>query len=96
MLLKLFAVATLALVTPAARAQTAQPGQPVPAAEPPVKSVPLSGHQTKPLRVDDNGPVDGPAGPNHAGRGPGRRHATRAARHARGAGHSLGGHGRRH
>ena len=97
MLIKPFVFATLLLAAPAARAQTAQPGQTVPpAAEPPVKAVPLSGHQAKPLRVDDNGPLDGPAGPDHAGRNPARRHAERAARRAHGPGHGLGGHGRRH
>lgn len=100
MLIKLFAVATLALAAPVARAQTSQPGQTMPATEPPIKAVPMTGHQTKPLRVDDNGLLDGPAGPDNPGRGPDRRHADRAARRAHGPGHrpghGLGGHGRRH
>ena len=103
MLIKLFIGAALGLVAtvaPVAQAQTAQPGQTVPAAEPPVKAVPQSGRQAKPLPVDDNGPGDGPPEASQAGRPPGHQHADRAARRARGPGrgaaHGLGGHGRRH
>ena len=100
MLIKLFTVATLSLVAPGAQAQTAQPGQTVPATEPPVKAVPQSGRQAKPQPVDDNDLGGGPPDASHADQGPSRRHADRAARRAHGPGrdpaHGLGGHGRRH
>ncbi|MFC6224403.1 hypothetical protein ACFP2F_14225 [Hymenobacter artigasi] len=73
--------------------QTGPVPTPAPAPEPPVKAVPLSGHQPKPQRVDDDGqptdPADGPNHPNHS------RRAGRAAHHAHthGPGH---GHGRQH
>ena len=88
---------TLLLATPAAFAQTAQPGQTAPSAEPPIKAVPQAGHQAKPQPVDlPNGPDhDGPdhGGPNHARHAADR--ATRRAAH-HGPGHGLGGHGRHH
>ena len=100
MLIKLLTAAALSLGAPVAQAQTLPPSQAVPATEPPVKSVPQSGRQAKPQPVDDNGPPEAPAGPDHAGPDPGRRHADRAVHRAhgpgRGPGHGLGGHGRRH
>ncbi|MET4075521.1 hypothetical protein [Hymenobacter sp. UYCo722] len=100
MLIKLFTAAALSLLAPVAQAQTAPPGQAVPATEPPVKAVPQSGRQPKPHPVDNNGPLEVSAGPDRAVQGPGRRHADRAARRAHGLGHGpghgLGGHGRRH
>ena len=90
-----FLLMALLLAAPAAFAQTAQPGQAVPSAEPPVKAVPQAGHQAKPQPVDETAGADnGPANrPDHAGR---RHAADRAARRAGGMGHhdhGLGGHG---
>ena len=96
MLLKLLTAAALGLVAPVAQAQTAPPAQTVPAAEPPVKSVPQSSRQAKPLPVDNDGLVGGPPETSRAGRAPGRQHADRAARRTHGpGGHGPGGHGPR-
>lgn len=75
----------------AARAQTSQPGQGAapPTAEPPIKAVPLAGHQAKPLRVDEHGPIDATPGPRRNGR---PRHADRPRHGGHGPG---GGHGHR-
>ena len=97
MLLKLITAAALGLLAPLAQAQTAPPSQTVPAAEPPVKAVPQSGHQAKPLPVADDGLVEGPPEARSADRAAGRQRADRAARRAhgpdRGPGHGMGGHG---
>ena len=97
MLLKLLTAAALGLVAPVAQAQPAPPAQTVPAAEPPVKSVPQSGRQAKPLPVDNDGLVAGPpetSRAGRAGRAPGRQHVDRAARRTHGpGGHGPGGHG---
>ncbi|MBU6121103.1 hypothetical protein [Hymenobacter siberiensis] len=78
---------------PVQPAQTGPVPTPAPAPEPPVKAVPLSGHQPKPQRVGDDGlPTDHPNGPNQPNHG---RRAGRAAHHAHGPGPSHG-HGRRH
>ena len=84
----LFALSLL-LPTLAAQAQTSQPGQAAPpTAEPPIKAVPLAGHQAKPLRVDEHGPVDAEPGLRRNGR---PRHANRPRHGGHGPG---GGHGR--
>ena len=84
----------LLLAAPAAFAQTAQPGQTVPSAEPPVKVVPQAGHQPKPQPVDEPAAPDYQPGPDHGGPDHAGRRAARGARHAHGpGGHGPGGHG---
>lgn len=100
MLTKLLTAAALSLVAPAAPAQTAPTGQTVPATETPVKAVPQAGRQAKPQPVEDSRPVDGSPEAGQPGHFPGRQRVDRAAHRthspARGPGHGLGGHGRRH
>ncbi len=87
-------IMALLLAAPAAFAQTAQPGQTVPSAEPPVKAVPQAGHQTKPQRVDEPDAPENPSGPDHVGPDHANRRGARSTRHGHGMGsHGLGGHG---